>query len=68
MKLQISKIGLDMPASPIRTLAPFAYSAEERGVKIYRLNIGHPDLPTPSKALNAPFWDLTKCCSNRFSK
>ncbi len=40
-----------MPASPIRKLAPLAYAAEDRGVKIYRLNIGQPDLPTPQKAL-----------------
>ena len=42
-----------MPASPIRKLAPLAYEAEDRGVKIYRLNIGQPDLPTPQKALDA---------------
>ena len=42
-----------MPASPIRKLAPLAYDAEDRGVKIYRLNIGQPDLPTPQKALDA---------------
>lgn len=40
-----------MPSSPIRKLAPLAYEAEERGVCIYRLNIGQPDLPTPYKAL-----------------
>lgn len=42
-----------MPASPIRKLAPLSYAAEERGVKIYKLNIGQPDLPTPQKALDA---------------
>ena len=41
-----------MPESPIRKLAPLAYEAEERGVKIYKLNIGQPDLPTPQKALD----------------
>lgn len=46
-ELQISQRGVEMPASPIRKLAPFAYAAEDRGVKIYRLNIGQPDLPTP---------------------
>ena len=50
--LQISQRGVDMPASPIRKLAPLAYAAEDRGVKIYRLNIGQPDLPTPQKALD----------------
>jgi aspartate aminotransferase len=42
-----------MPESPIRKLAPLADAAVERGVKIYRLNIGQPDLPTPQKALEA---------------
>ena len=51
--LQISQRGLEMPASPIRKLAPLAAEAEDRGVKIYRLNIGQPDLPTPKKALEA---------------
>lgn len=41
-----------MPASPIRKLAPLAYAAEERGINIYRLNIGQPDIPTPQKALD----------------
>lgn len=52
-KLQISQRGIDMPASPIRKLASLAYKAEDEGVKIYRLNIGQPDLPTPQKVLYA---------------
>lgn len=40
-----------MPSSPIRKLAPLADEAMDRGVYIYRLNIGQPDLPTPKKAL-----------------
>ena len=51
-KLQISHRGLEMPASPIRKLAPLAEAAEDRGIKVYRLNIGQPDLPTPAKALD----------------
>lgn len=51
-ELQISQRGIEMPASPIRKLAPLAYAAEDKGVKIYRLNIGQPDLPTPQKALD----------------
>ena len=51
-KLQISERGIEMPASPIRKLAPLAYEAEDRGVRIYRLNIGQPDLATPKKALD----------------
>lgn len=42
-----------MPSSPIRKLAPLAADAASRGVKIYHLNIGQPDLPTPQKALDA---------------
>lgn len=41
-----------MPQSPIRKLALLAYDAEDRGMKIYRLNIGQLDLPTPQKALD----------------
>lgn len=51
-ELEISHRGIDMPESPIRKLAPLAYQAEDRGVKIYKLNIGQPDLPTPQKALD----------------
>ena len=51
-ELLISTRGIEMPASPIRKLAPLAYAAQDRGVKIYRLNIGQPDLPTPQKALD----------------
>ena len=49
--LQISLRGIEMPESPIGKLAPMAYAAQDRGLKIYRLNIGQPDLPTPPKAL-----------------
>lgn len=50
--LQISQRGIEMPESPIRKLAPLSYKAEDKGIKIYRLNIGQPDLPTPKKALD----------------
>ena len=50
---KISQRGLDMPSSPIRKLAPLANEAKARGVKVYHLNIGQPDLPTPQKALDA---------------
>ena len=42
-----------MPGSPIRRLVPLANKAIERGVKVYRLNIGQPDVPTPPEALEA---------------
>jgi len=49
----ISHRGEEMPSSPIRKLTPLANEAKARGVKVYRLNIGQPDLPTPQKALDA---------------
>lgn len=49
----VSERGRIMPDSPIRKLAPLAESAKERGVKVYHLNIGQPDLPTPPEALAA---------------
>ena len=42
-----------MPESPIRKLAPLAVAAKQRGTKVYHLNIGQPDLPTPQVALDA---------------
>ena len=51
-ELKISQRGTVMPESPIRKLAPLATEAEARGVKVYKLNIGQPDLPTPQKALD----------------
>ena len=42
-----------MPESPIRKLAPLAEAAKERGIHVYHLNIGQPDLPTPRAALDA---------------
>ena len=50
---QISIRGNEMPSSPIRKLAPLAEDAKARGVKVYHLNIGQPDLPTPQVALDA---------------
>ena len=51
--LNISQRGLEMPSSPIRKLTPLANDAKARGIKVYHLNIGQPDLPTPQKALDA---------------
>ena len=50
---EISIRGHEMPESPIRKLAPLAASAKKRGVKVYHLNIGQPDLPTPQVGLDA---------------
>jgi aspartate aminotransferase len=49
----ISDKGKAMPASPIRKLVPYAEEAKRKGVKVYHLNIGQPDIPTPEVALNA---------------
>ena len=50
---QISQRGTLMPASPIRKLVPLADDAKARGVHVYHLNIGQPDLPTPQAAIDA---------------
>ena len=49
----ISQRGVEIPSSPIRKLAPLANKAKARGIKVYHLNIGQPDLPTPESALDA---------------
>lgn len=48
---QVSQRGNQMPASPIRRLVRYANDAMNRGLKVYRLNIGQPDVPTPPAAL-----------------
>ena len=50
---EISVRGHEMPESPIRKLAPLAAAAKKRGTKVYHLNIGQPDLPTPKVGLDA---------------
>lgn len=50
---KISNKGLQMPESPIRKLVPFADSAKKKGVKVYHLNIGQPDIKTPEVAIEA---------------
>ena len=49
----ISERGIQMPASPIRTLVPYAEAAKKRGVKVHHLNIGQPDIETPPHMLDA---------------
>jgi aspartate aminotransferase len=51
--LQISKRGLQMPSSPIRKLVPYAEAAKKKGVQVYHLNIGQPDIETPKMVLDA---------------
>lgn len=49
----ISIRGVEMPASPIRKLSPLADAAKQRGIHVFHLNIGQPDLPTPKVAIDA---------------
>ena len=51
--LSVSNRGKIMPASPIRKLVPFAEAAKKKGIKIYHLNIGQPDIETPKQMLDA---------------
>lgn len=50
---KISLKGQKMPESPIRKLVPFAEDAKNRGINVYHLNIGQPDIETPQAALEA---------------
>ena len=51
--LEISQRGHEMPASPIRKLVPFAEAAKKKGIHVYHLNIGQPDIETPKACLDA---------------
>jgi aspartate aminotransferase len=51
--LTISSRGQNMPASPIRKLVPFSETAKKKGIKVFHLNIGQPDIETPKQALDA---------------
>lgn len=53
LMLTISQRGQLMPASPIRKLVPFAEGAKEKGIHVYHLNIGQPDIETPKMVLDA---------------
>lgn len=50
---KISSKANAMPSSPIRKLVPFADAAKKKGIKIYHLNIGQPDIETPPTFINA---------------
>lgn len=50
---QISKKAVDIPASPIRKLTPYANNAKKAGRKVYHLNIGQPDIETPQVVTDA---------------
>jgi len=49
----ISRRAQEMPPSPIRKLVPYAETAKQKGIHVYHLNIGQPDIPTPREMLNA---------------
>src|SRR5882724_1505557 len=51
--LSISNRGQQMPPSPIRKLVPYAEAAKKKGIKVYHLNIGQPDIETPPAILDA---------------
>ncbi len=51
--IALSNRGLEMPASPIRRLMPHADKARARGIKVYHLNIGQPDVETPAEMMAA---------------
>ena len=51
--LNISERGRQMPPSPIRKLVPFAEAAKKKGIKVYHLNIGQPDIETPPAIIDA---------------
>lgn len=50
---RISNKGMSMPESPIRKLVPYAENAKKRGINVFHLNIGQPDIKTPQVALDA---------------
>ncbi|MFZ9452448.1 MAG: pyridoxal phosphate-dependent aminotransferase, partial [Bacteroidia bacterium] len=50
---QLSNKAEHMPASPIRKLVPYAEAAKKKGIRIFHLNIGQPDIQTPDTFLNA---------------
>jgi aspartate aminotransferase len=51
--MDISKRGREIQPSPIRKLKPYADKAQERGIHVYFLNIGQPDIPTPQPIMDA---------------
>ena len=59
-KVNISKRGSMMPPSPIRKLIPYSEQAKKKGIHVYHLNIGQPDIETPPV-----FWEAVKNYSNK---
>ena len=57
---RMSKRGMEVQASPIRKLVPYADEAKKRGITVYHLNIGQPDIETPPE-----FWNAVKNYSQK---
>lgn len=53
MSIKLSEKSALIPPSPIRKLAPYAHAAMQKGINVYKLNIGQPDIGMPDCALNA---------------
>src|SRR5256884_9545423 len=51
-KVALSRRAIETPAPPIRRLMPYADRAKARGIKVYHLNIGQPDIETPEEMMN----------------
>lgn len=51
--LKVSNRGIEMPASPIRKLVPYAEAAKKKGITVHHLNIGQPDIATPPQMMDA---------------
>ncbi len=49
--MELSRRALEIQASPIRKLMPYAVAAKAKGIKVYHLNIGQPDIPTPPEMI-----------------
>jgi len=61
--MKLSKVAYTTPASPIRKLVPFAMDAKKKGIKIYHLNIGDPDIKTPQVMIDyVKNWDKNPIC------
>ncbi len=66
--LTISDKAKGFPYSPIRKLVPFSVAAKARGVKVYHLNIGQPDIPAPQEAIDAVKNTITTSVEYSFSE
>lgn len=66
--LTISEKAKGFPYSPIRKLVPYSVAAKQRGIKVYHLNIGQPDIPAPQEAIDAVKNSITTSVEYSFSE